>query len=113
MGSRFVSEITLEEIIKDIEVFCPVKVSFNGIVIYNDYDSDIVVDEFDGNKVYGELHPLSKVAPSRIRDFKDYLITSIQIIIVDYHHSIIDVHGISRDEKSWRKYERDEECDVD
>ena len=88
-----VSEITLEDIIKDIETFCPVKVSFNGVVIYNDYDSDIVVDEFDGNKVYGELYPFSKVALSRIGDFKDYLITTMQIKIVDYHHSIIYIQG--------------------
>ena len=88
-----ISEITLEEIIKDIEVFCPIKVSFNGIVLYNDYDSDIVADEVNGDKIYGELYPLSKVAPSRMRDFKDYLVTSMQIKIVDFHHSIIDIQG--------------------
>lgn len=94
----FVSEITLEDIIKNIEAFCPVKVSFNGVVIYNDYDSDIVVDEFDGNKVYGELYPLSKVAPSRIEEFKDYVVTYVNIQITDYHHSIIDIYGKSVNE---------------
>ena len=85
----FVSEITLAEIIKDIEAFCPIKASFNDIVLYNDYDSNIEVE--DG--VYGELYPLNKVAPNRIEKFKDYLVMSIDIKIVDFHHSIINIRG--------------------
>ena len=94
----FESETTLEEIIKDIDIFCPVKVVFNNITLYNDYDSNIVVDEINGDKVYGELHPLSEVAESRMGDFKDYLVTSINIKIVDFHHSIIDIQGRSPSE---------------
>ena len=37
------SEITLDEILKHINNFNPVKVTFNDIVLYNDYDSEVEV----------------------------------------------------------------------
>ena len=83
------SEIKLYEIIDDLEAFCPVKVTFNNHVIYNDYDSTTEVVK----GIYGEIYPLSMVAPDRINDFKDSIVNTIEIEIVEFHHSIIKING--------------------
>jgi hypothetical protein len=84
-----VSEITLDEIIKYLQMFNPIKVMFNDLVIYNDYDSEIEVEE----GLYGEILPLVVVAPSRIKNFEKSIVTSINIDIVEFHHSIIRIQG--------------------
>jgi len=84
-----VSDIKLYEIIDKLEEFNPVKVTFNNRVIYNDYDSTTEV----AKGIYGELYPMSMVAPDRISDFKDSIVKSIEIDIVDFHHSVIKIKG--------------------
>ena len=96
----FVSEMKLKDIIYYIETFCPVKITFNDIVVYNDYDNNNVIKVLeDGTKIYGEICSFKHVVPNRIKNFNDYLVTSINIQIVDYHHSIIDIHGKLPDRK--------------
>ena len=83
------SEITLDEILEYINNFSPIKVTFNDIVLYNDYDSE--VETQDG--IYGEIMPLLKVVPDRIRNFKNSIVHSINIDIVHCHHSIVEIKG--------------------
>lgn len=83
------SEMTLYDAIRYIEGFCPVKIIFNGIVLYNDYDSDVEIEE----GVYGEIAPLSVVIPDRICNFKNSIVTSVNIEIVSFHHSLVTMWG--------------------
>ena len=75
------SEITISEAIKNVLGFSPVKIVFNDKVLYND------------NFPCEESYPIVTVIPSRIRKFKDSIVTSINIEIVDFHHSIITMSG--------------------
>ena len=84
------SEITLREAIEYIDKFCPVKIVFNGIILYNDYDEDLPEIE-DG--VYGENKPPMDVVANRLWQFDKYVVTSINIEIVQFHHSIITMQG--------------------
>lgn len=74
------SEITLREAIINTKDFLPIKIIFNGVVLYNDYDGD-------------EGDPLNLI-PDRIWQFDKYIATSINIEIVDFHHSIITIQGM-------------------
>lgn len=74
------SAITIREAIEMAREFCPVKISFNGIVLYDDY-------YFDENE------PLMNVVPNRIWQFDKYIVTSMNIEIVEFHHSIITMQG--------------------
>lgn len=84
-----VSTITLDEIIKYLQMFNPIKVVFNDLEIFNDYDSTTEIEE----GLYGEVLPLVAVAPDRIQNFKKSIVTSINIDIVEFHHSIIRIQG--------------------
>lgn len=79
------SEITLREAIEKAEVFCPVKIIFNGIVLYDDYD-------------YDENEAPMNVVPHRIWQFDKYIVTSVNIEIVEFHHSILAMQGEYVDE---------------
>ena len=84
------SEITLREAIKYIDKFCPVKIVFNGIILYNDYDEDVIEIE---EGVYGEIKPPMDVVIDRLWQFDNYVVTSINVEIVEFHHSIITMQG--------------------
>lgn len=84
------SEISLREAIEYVDTFSPVKITFNGIVLYNDYDDDAIEIE-DG--VYGENKPPMDVVADRLWQFDHYVVTSINIKIVQFHHSIITMQG--------------------
>ena len=84
------SEITLFEAVSMLAAFSPVKITFNGIVLYNDYDSEIEVEP----GVYGEvLCPTIEVLADRLWQAKDYVVTDIKISIVQHHHSIVELRG--------------------
>lgn len=83
------SEITLIEAISMLDGFAPIKISLNGIVLYNDYDSEVEVEP----GVYGEVKPWQEVISSRLWRSGDYIITDINIKVVQHHHSIISMHG--------------------
>lgn len=82
------SEITLREAIEKVDGFCPVKIIFNGVILYNDYDS-----EGDGEHDV----PLNLI-PNRIWQFDKYIATSISIEIVSFHHSIVIIQGKYKEE---------------
>lgn len=90
-----ISEVTLREAIEKLDVFCPIKIIFNGVVLYNDYDDDMVEIE-DG--VWGENRLPIDVIPDRIWQFDRYVVSSLNIEIVDYHHSIVTMQGEYRSE---------------
>lgn len=83
------SEITLREAIEKVDAFCPIKIVFNGIVLYNDYDSDVEIE--DG--VWGEVDLPINVISDRLWQFDKYIVTSLNIEIVEHHHSIISMQG--------------------
>lgn len=74
------SEITLREAINMIEIFCPIKVVYDDIVLYNDYDD-------------GEQFSPMLVIPMRMRGLENCIVTEIHIEFVDFHHSIITIKG--------------------
>lgn len=89
-----ISEITFMEALKMIKDFCPCKVVFNGIELYNDYDSNRVIEvDEDGGEVIGEDRPFLSVIPERLWQYDHYMVTSIKIDIVHFHHSIISMEG--------------------
>ena len=83
------SEITLREAIENVDIFCPVKIIFNGVVLYNDYDGDDI----------GECDIPLNVIPDRIWQFDKYIVTDINIKIMEFHHSIISMQGEYREDK--------------
>ena len=83
------SEITIYDAVRYVDNFCPVKIIFNDIVLYNDYDSKVEIE----NGLYGEILPPLAAIPDRIRKFKWSVVTSINIDIVQFHHSIITMQG--------------------
>jgi hypothetical protein len=83
------SEITMIEALSMLDAFSPIKISLNGIVLYNDYDSEIEIEP----DVYGEVKPWQEVLMDRLWQSKDYIITDINIKIVHHHHSIIAMRG--------------------
>ena len=81
------SEMTLRDAIERADVFCPIKIVFNGVVLYNDYDGDA-----DGE----DKVPLN-IVPERIWQFDKYIVTSMNIEIVEFHHSILTIQGEYRE----------------
>lgn len=92
------SEITLIEACSMLDSFAPIKITLNGIVLYNDYDSEVEIEP----GIYGEVKPWQKVLTERLWRAKDYIITDINIKIVEYHHSIISMRG------RYEPYKKDE-----
>jgi hypothetical protein len=83
------SEITLIEACSMLDSFAPIKITLNGIVLYNDYDSEVEAEP----GVFGEVKPWQEVVMTRLWQSKDYIITNISIKVVDFHHSIISMRG--------------------
>ena len=88
-------ELTLRGAIEKISVFAPVKIIFNGIILYNDYDSDVEVNE----GLCGETDMPINVIPNRIWQFDKYIVNSIDIEIVEFHHSIVFMQGEYQEEE--------------
>ncbi len=82
------SEITLRDAIEYVDQFCPVKIIFNGVILYNDYDGE---DD-------GECDTPLNVIPNRIWQFDKYIATSINIEIIEFHHSVVAIQGEYQDD---------------
>lgn len=88
------TELTLREVIKTIEPFGPIKIMFNGIELFNDYDDvDYSSEVFDGNEDFVSL------LADRLWRFDDYLVTSLNIEIVQFHHSVVEIKGHMKERK--------------
>ena len=88
------TEMTLDAALKIVDGFCPVKIIFNNCILYNDYD-DVVHCGQDaaGDLVYGEALPPMDVVPKRLYRYSEYVVTSIKVDIVQYHHSVVTITG--------------------
>ena len=87
------SEMRLHEIIGKIELFSPIKITFNNLELYNDYDSTQVRESAIGYCYYGEVLPSVKVVPERISSYRNSIVESIEIEFVEFHHSIVHIKG--------------------
>ena len=75
------SGITVVEAIKGLkEPFFPIKITFNGIVLYNDYEDDEAVSVLEA-------------VEGRLQHFENYSVTSMNIEVVGFHHSIVNLFG--------------------
>lgn len=88
-------KLTLRGAIEKTAGFCPIKIIFNGIVLYNDYDGGIEVEK----GVYGEVGTPIDVIPNRIWQFDKYIVNSIDIEIIEFHHSIVSIQGEYQEEE--------------
>lgn len=84
------SEISVIEALNKLDSFAPIKISLNGIVLYNDYDSVVRLGD---SEIFGETAPWQDVISSRLWQLKEYTITDIKVQIVEHHHSIISMKG--------------------
>ena len=75
------SEITFFEAVQKIQDFLPVKILFNGIVLYDDWEWD------------EDLAPTWDLLSDRLWQADKYIVDKINIEIVDFHHSIISMKG--------------------
>lgn len=91
---RTETEVTLEAALQAITGLNPIKVTFNNVVLYNDFD-DVVPNGVDaaGTTVYGEVHPPQVVIPKRLYRYSEYVVTSINIRIVEHHHCVVSFTG--------------------
>lgn len=74
------STLTLEEAINLVDAFLYVKITFNDRVIYDDYD-------------HNEYESPYAAIPRRIERFRNSIIYSIEIDMVQRHHTIIRMYG--------------------
>jgi hypothetical protein len=80
------------EVLEDLRSFNPVKICFNGFVLYNDYDSNIEVEP----GVFGEIESYLIVVPQRLKtalDNYDVFVTGFDLRTVHNHHSIVYLYG--------------------
>ena len=60
-------------------------------ILYNDYDENVIEIE---EGVYGEDKLPMDVVADRLWQFDNYIVNSINIEIVDFHHSIVELFGV-------------------
>lgn len=80
------------DVLRKIDIFNPVKITFNDFVLYDDYKSEVEIKK----GIVGEVEPYMSAVPKRLEAaLKNYNIwvTKIEISIVHYHHSIIQLYG--------------------
>ena len=75
------SEITFIKAVQKIQDFLPIKILFNGIVLYDDWDLDET------------LAPTVDLLSQRLWQADRYLVDEINIKIIDFHHSIVSMRG--------------------
>lgn len=86
------NERPILEVLENLRAFAPVKICFNDVVLYNDYDS---TDEIEPG-VTGELTHYMIAVPPRLKtalDKYDVYVSQVDIRIVDHHHSIVYLYG--------------------
>jgi hypothetical protein len=84
---------TIIETLDALDVFAPIKISINGSVVYNDFDSTTEAER----GVYGELFHWRDVLSSRLESkFTDYtklIVTGFDLKRVHSHHSIVNLYA--------------------
>ena len=88
--------LTLREVLDYIENFKPIKIVFNGIEVYNDYDSNKVIETLpDGTQIMGEKWGYQYIINDcdRAGLYLNYIVDNIEIKIVQAEHSIVNITG--------------------
>lgn len=78
------SNITLVEALKGLEFISPIKIVFNAVLLYDDWDFD-------------ETKPPLESIRERLWLYDKYVITSMNIEIKDFHHSFVYLKGELRE----------------
>ena len=79
------SSLTIADAINGMNFLPPIKVVLNDAVLYDDYDGD-------------EMIPLLDAIKERLPDFEKYIVTSMEINVVSFHHSIVKMVGEKNNE---------------
>ena len=79
------SLLTILDVINGLSFLPPIKVVFNDVVLYDDYEGDEMVSLIDALK-------------ERLPEHEQYVITSMKIDVVSFHHSIVEMVGIKENE---------------
>lgn len=88
------SEITLSDLLGQLDSFGPVLITYNNKELYNDYDSKTVIKVLDnGVKIYGESLPYKISIPSKFSELLNKKVYKIDIEIVEHHHAIVNILG--------------------
>ena len=85
-------KMSISEVLDRLTAFNPIKICFNNIVLYNDYDSKEEVEP----GVFGEIESYKTVVPKRLKtalDNYDVLVKKFEVVIVQHHHSIVYLYG--------------------
>lgn len=80
------SSLTILDAIRGLEFIPPIKLTFNGSVLYDDYEND-------------ETRPLIDAVKERLPAFDKYVVTSMKVDVVSFHHSIVEMSGEIRDDE--------------
>ena len=83
------SELNPLQVVQRLEGLSPIKITLNGIVLYNDYDSNVEIEP----GVFGEIQSPTAMLPKRLWQIENYVVTSVNIKIVQHHHSIVEMKG--------------------
>lgn len=94
--ATYPSEITFEEAINKIMAFNPVKISYDGEVIWDD-SLDI--------SIWKPLGEALNIFYIKNIYYNFYMITNINISITEYHHTIIDLYGYADINKINKHYD--------
>lgn len=79
------SSLTILDAINGLSFLPPIKVVFNNFVVYDDHEGD-------------ETIPLLNALKERLPEYEQYIVTSMKIDVVSFHHSIVEMVGIKENE---------------
>lgn len=86
------SQLSITDVLELIKGFGPIKIVYNNVVLYNDYDS--TEESKDG--IIGETEPYQTAIEKRLYPMlkdNNIIISSVEIKIVHFHHSIVYLTG--------------------
>ena len=80
------------EVLDMLSCFNPIKVCFNDVELYNDYNSTVEIEP----GIVGEILPYRMAVNERLKtilDEYDVLVTRLELLPVSYHHSLVYLYG--------------------
>lgn len=80
------------EVLDMLRGFNPIKVCFNDVELYNDYNSTVEIEP----GIVGEILPYMVAISERIKNVLneyDVLVTKLELLPVSYHHSLVYLYG--------------------
>ena len=80
------STVTIAEALDELSFISPIKLVINDQVIYDDYEGS-------------ENGPLMDVIKERLPDADKYVIEYMNIVIVHFHHSIVEIRCEVREDE--------------